>query len=325
MSGFTDHLRRFQQQEDQRKAFIKNIGISSGLRQALSVSVQIREQAEQQRRFMRGIVSTSTSLKFSNHFRPIDLKLNTFKNDILDRYKAFIDSFKKGIIETEEDVKIFKEAMVAVGYPPSERLDLHKLRLISKAIKSKEGLPTVQSIDRIMQSYYNESAISYIGAEWESKQHIANRLSILRNIIMGHNLKMFNLSVPAAIAQFEGIIFQSFEVKGRTNNEILKALLEVLLYKTDTFSYDKEIYTFYADRVTGGFRIGKEIESDTSRNAILHGYDIEYGNEIVSLKMILFLDHIIESTSDIPENIMKVGKAKVAEVRRKQAGRNRRR
>lgn len=215
--------------------------------------------------------------------------------------EQFIDSMKKikeGLIETEKDLKLFKIAMVEFGYPPSKHIDIGTARGISQAYR-KNRIDLLKVMDTIMCDYYNDKLITEITREWEDNPNIKERLPILRNITMAHNLKMYNVSIPAMLAQFEGVLADSFNYKGQTNGTYIKIMLENLLDDYNELSFDQEIYQYYKKNLLARFEHGNTIGSNISRHAILHGGHKYYGEESNSIKLLLLFDHIITKIADL--------------------------
>ncbi|PAE07783.1 hypothetical protein CHI12_09455 [Terribacillus saccharophilus] len=238
--------------------------------------------------------------KHSNSLSNLLKNIDSTTATVLNSYKlmrANMDTF----LDTEEDLQLFIEAMVGLGYPPHLGLDINKITNIAAFIRSTDKQEALEEIDEIMTYYYDNEELNNIAKRWEELDHIKSSISILRDIIMAHNSGLYNLSVPSTIILFEGVVMEAFNVEGRTSNVMLGKLIEVLYSDWSFMSYDEQIRAFYEAKVKESFERGKVVGSDISRNAILHGYDKSYGVESVSLKAILFLDQLIESTAHISE------------------------
>lgn len=95
------------------------------------------------------------------------------------------DSIKKGIIETKDDIKIFKAAMVELNYPPHDGMDIVEMRKIAQSyVKDKEFVK--ENIDSMFQEIYDANEIKSILLGWEQVKLIERRIPILRNVIMVH-------------------------------------------------------------------------------------------------------------------------------------------
>lgn len=258
-----------------------------------------------------------------NYSENLNRKVNPiieFRNQAKNIFKSVkmiplekIERINKGIIQTEEDLEVFKVAIIELGYPPHEDMDITTMRNIAKSYTSdKESL--FQVIDQVMCHYYNNTFLSSMAKKWEYNNQIKDRLPILRNVIMAHNQGMYYVSIPAILSQFEGTLIDTFDIKGIVGGHIIKQLLRGLLVdnSTDDFvNFDDGIYKYYEKNVLVRFNHGDEIESDISRHAILHGGDINYGKQANSIKLILLFDYISEKIKQIDKNIIHNVKEKI--------------
>ncbi|USK57839.1 hypothetical protein LIS82_26845 (plasmid) [Cytobacillus solani] len=251
---------------------------------------------------------------------PVYSTISTYLNN--NKIIESITNISRGFFETEEDIKVFKALMVENGYPPYQGITISIMRKIAQTYeKNKDGI-TSEVIDNFMRTYFSPNKIEEISLEWEDNVLLFDRLPILRNVIMAHNLGMFNLSIPSILAQLEGVLVDMFNIKGRVDGNIVKILLRTLLNdkeKYSTFNFDNDIYNFYNKNVIKGFEHGNVVESSIGRNAILHGGSTKYGTFHNSLKLILLFDHI--STAGMMINEEKLMEAR-REVKRYRTYRN---
>lgn len=228
----------------------------------------------------------------------------------------------QGIKETEEDVKVYKTVMMKFGYPPSGTIDIPSLRSIAQHYNSYSGNKEnfQEFIDEFMIEYYDASALQELSLMWERNNLIAKRMPLLRNAIKAHNLGMFELVVPSIIPQLEGIIVDAFGIKENVNQPILKILLRHLLLENNKskseYNFDPSIYTYYKNRVLVPFKRGVDLKSDISRHAISHGEDTNFGKETISLKLILLFDYILDSTTELKEEVKLAAKHEVKRYRK---------
>jgi hypothetical protein len=249
------------------------------------------------------------------------------QNRINKMLKPYLDNIKisetfakiaKGIEETEEDIRIFKVAIVELGYPPHESIDIRKLRLIAQDYKINGKEHVEKYIDEFMIQFYDAKMIEGIGYNWNSKDFLKKRLPLLRNVIMAHKLGMYSLVVPSIISQFEGILIDAFDIKGHVNGSLQAILLEHLLKEKEfqsSFDFDDSIHEYYSNTILVSFKHGDEIASEISRHAILHGADTDFGKETTSLKVILLFDYFVNAIDKIKEETKEKCKTAVEEYR----------
>jgi hypothetical protein len=180
-----------------------------------------------------------------------------------------------------------------------------------------------------MIRFYNDRRIVNIGYNWENKTILSERISILRSVIMAHNLGMYNVSIPAILAQLEGTIIDAFQINSRVKGNHLKVLIKHLLLDNNnfigSFNFDDAIEKYYSENILMSFSHGSELGSDLSRHAILHGGDKYYGKEIVSIKAILLFDYIVEAIDDLKESTISHAKLEIRRINRNGHRGNRRR
>ncbi|MFS0751736.1 hypothetical protein [Oceanobacillus sp. 1P07AA] len=224
-----------------------------------------------------------------------------------------IENLKRGLIESEKDLQVFKVIILNLGYPPHIGMDIREIRRIVAEYQNDAEL-TAENIDHYMRSYYDSKEILNIGSSWERNPMLKSRLSILRNVLMAHNLGMYGVSVPTIVSQFEGVLVDSYEIKGIVNGKVIEIILENLLRSDESnevWSFDDEIYRYYDKNLLVKFKHGQEIQSDLSRHAILHGASTSYNKETTSLKAILLFDHITEKLLSVTDQDKQLVQAKL--------------
>ncbi|KFI01421.1 hypothetical protein P8879_02175 [Bacillus spizizenii] len=241
------------------------------------------------------------------------------KQEIRKKMEKLQKEISKELNHARDDFRYFKKIMVEMGFPPHEEMEVKKMRKIVDDYKTK-GKKYVESyLDDLVIAEFGIDFLSERLKYWE-KHHefLKKRMPLLRSCIRAHNLGMYYLVVPALLTQLEGIIFDSFKIKGSTTTAMLKKAIDLLLEtKNDdsSISFHDNINKYYKEKILSGFSYGKPVGTDVSRHAILHGYDLEFGKEIVSLKVILLLDYIIEAvdcmdSSKIPSCREEINKLK---------------
>jgi hypothetical protein len=226
----------------------------------------------------------------------------------------------KGLLETESDIKVFKAAMVEMGYPPHDGMSIRQMRTIAKHYKTDSD-ELKENIDGFMSALYNPNEMKLILLSWEKKKLIRRRLPLLRNAIMAHNLGMYDLVVPSVLSQLEGVLVDIFTIKGNVNGQIQEIMLQNLLLKNygyeRSFSFDDSIHDYYVKNILVNFEHGKTAKSDLSRHAILHGSDTDFGKQTTSLKVLLLFDYFVTASENIKDEDIQKTKREVAEIRKR--------
>lgn len=300
---------------------MRNMRDITGLRKALNDNSKrlghyISRWASAKRNFEENL--STNYQKFAERIR--------FNADgVLEKANPSINRIRKMLIETKEDVESFQKVIAELGYPPHLIMDIPTIRSIVKSYNAKEL--TIENIDKFMCSYYDSEMISRIGLNWEHRDELQPRLSILRNVIMAHNLGLYGVSVPAIISQFEGVLADGFKIKGKADGCIVNIMLENLLNNNEGWrgKYDKSVLKYYNKNLLTGFEHGKKISSIISRNAILHGSDVNFDTEDISIRAILLFDYISERIEDIDEQDIINADKEIKNYRKEKREKNRNR
>ncbi|MFO3788123.1 hypothetical protein ACKOKD_05155 [Bacillus mojavensis] len=156
-------------------------------------------------------------------------------------------------------------------------------------------------VDQIMLNYFDDKEIEEMLMHWESRAVLQKRLPIIRNAIKAHKQQMYFASIPTLLPQLEGLVADCFQHKGSMNSVKMKKYLECFLIEKvtqDSYTFKDILYDYYIQNILVRFEHGKDITSDISRHAILHGGDVNYGKQINSLKLILLFDFFTECLCD---------------------------
>lgn len=118
----------------------------------------------------------------------------------------------------------------------------------------------------------------------------STRVLVLEDIWRSFELGLYSVTVPAALAQCEGLIASLSNHKGQMKqNEMLK-------YAKDAFS-DDPFMTGPVEKLlavlTAHFQHGGPVPKPLSRHAILHGADFSYGTKENAVRSLVWLDVLI--------------------------------
>ncbi|MGO4530106.1 hypothetical protein AB4Z30_13585 [Paenibacillus sp. 2TAF8] len=140
---------------------------------------------------------------------------------------------------------------------------------------------------RYMLKYYTLERINEIEKIWTANPTLNNRINILKQVLDAHNNGMYFVSVPTILCQIEGYVYHSFNY-----NEHLRqrALINLIKDKNNFLIYAESIGKYCEKVIYTSFRPEQPIESKISRNAILHGFDLNYGTKEISLKLIILMN-----------------------------------
>ncbi|WP_088345153.1 hypothetical protein [Bacillus cereus] len=229
----------------------------------------------------------------------------------------------------EEITVNFKTIMIKMDFPPHDHIPMLGMKRIIILYEEKGMEYTKRFVTRYMTLFiFNNNTLKEIRDSWQCAKWLEGRMPILEEAIDGHINSYYFLTVPTILAQTEGILVDGMLKLGAVDldEEIgyvdqKDFLRQFLLGRINSFSFDKQIETFYIKTILARFDRGKEVKSDLSRHAILHGGDIKYGTKINSLKTILVFDYIFDKLNRSYRDIEK-SKDVIRQRRIKKAKRN---
>ena len=186
-----------------------------------------------------------------------------------------------------------RAAFLAVGYPPTDLITLGELRAIVEAHESgsHEALrkAVAAAVDDITET---RAGRAHLRSRWSTSSLVVkSRLRILRDALNAHRLRLYGVSIPAMIAQTEGLIAHAYTHNASMNGAQFKA------YLTDAAKEDwlfgPVLEAFASQVLLTHFSHGSPVPSDLSRHAILHGGDTAYASRENSAKAILLFDYVL--------------------------------
>ena len=128
-------------------------------------------------------------------------------------------------------------------------------------------------------------------ATWAAHPILKRRATLLRETLEAHRLRMFGVSIPTLIAQFEGLVADATNHRGEMNGPILRSHIANLTARESVTG--GMFSSFVNDALLAQFQHGCVVPP-FSRHAILHGGDIDYATEMNSRTAILLIDNMRE-------------------------------
>ncbi|EOO33277.1 hypothetical protein IIU_03390 [Bacillus cereus VD133] len=226
-------------------------------------------------------------------------------------FKERLISLREWAKEAEETTLKFKTIMVELGFPPHDFMPIYSRQRVIQLYGEKGIEYTKRFLERYMCMFaYNKETLIEMRNSWQRAEWLEKRFSIINTVIEGHLNGHYMLTVPTMLAQIEGVLVEGIlkleavapdeQIKYRHQKSFLG---QFLLGDKGSFSFDEQIEEFYLNTVLANFDRGKEVESDLSRHAILHGEDVSYGTKINSLKSILIFDYLFDKLNDAYKDI----------------------
>lgn len=248
----------------------------------IKLNEQINEQMKPVHEALKNIQLTTSEL-----FKSIDYSV------LIEKFQQF----REVVVEYGSKAEKFKTYVVEMGYPPHYDLLPYEVTRIVELYEEDQEKAITYTNDFMLKKFDHDN-LQMMLEKWGNAKWTENRVEIFTDIMNAHKNKMYYVSIPATIAQIEGIIAQGFDHYGKMNGNHIKEYLTRLLSEVGRFSFDEGIKAFYFKNVLASFEHGKPIRSFLSRNAILHGADVGYGTPENSLKCILLFDYIHDKISE---------------------------
>ena len=200
-----------------------------------------------------------------------------------------ISDFHKELIEYTINYNLL---LIGMGWPPVYEIDISKVMMFVNLYK-KRGLDSVrEEIETYFTNQYDEEIIQQMYENWNTKEWLQKRISILKDAVEAHCQGNFNLSIPTILPQIEGIIYQGFGHIGWQTVSNYQDYVKSLLLTDDEEIVKDVANEFVCNVLLKKFNLGDPLPNNISRHAILHGADVNYGTLINSLKVILLFDYL---------------------------------
>ncbi len=215
--------------------------------------------------------------------------------------------------EAEETTLNFKTIVVELGFPPHNFMPMYSRQRVIQLYEEKGIEYTKRFLERYMCMFvYDKETLIEMHNSWQRTEWLEKRLSIISTVIEGHLNGYYRLTVPAMLAQIEGVLvegilkLEAVAPDEKINYKHQKSFLgQFLLGNKGSFSFDEQIEEFYLNTILVNFDRGKEVKSELSRHAILHGEDVNYGTKVNSLKGILIFDYLFDKLNEAYKDIEK--------------------
>ena len=185
--------------------------------------------------------------------------------------------------------KSYVRILAESGWPPLLRIPAVSIHEFVQAF-DEDPQDFRQSIDRWMIEYHDSDVLNEIREAWRGDSTIADRFCILDECITCHIERRFNVTVPAMLAQLEGIIASSAGHTGRLSGPGLLGYVDALIEGNSQYS---PVRGLVIQNLYDRFEWGDASSLAFTRHAILHGAFLRYGTEKASLMLLLLLDFIL--------------------------------
>lgn len=190
----------------------------------------------------------------------------------------------------------FREA----GFPPCRLMTLDDWdRIVNVHASGGKAAVTPLVEDMAREMLASGELRDRILNDWMSNPKTTKRVHILRDALDAHLRGAFNLSIPAVLAQLEGVVADGTGHKGRMNVQGYKTKVDNIVSGETILG--PWVNEFIDATVLAAFEHGSSPNSDLSRHAILHGGDTNYGSERNSMRTIMLFDYVQHLVRPVPQ------------------------
>ncbi len=198
----------------------------------------------------------------------------------------------QGIKKYGEKAQQFSIIMVDAGWPPHGDFFPEEIHHIVEYHSKHTQEEVANEIKRMCLEKYHEQEIERLREKWQKSKLLSRRMKILNEAIIAHKRGLYFTSVPALLAQIEGVIAEGYAHYGRMKGSQYIEYIKQTCSRKGMFSFDEAIENFFEIYILVGFDHGATPKSELSRHAILHGGDTNYGSLSNSIKCILIFDYL---------------------------------
>ena len=189
----------------------------------------------------------------------------------------------------EQAPEQLRDALKDEGAFPHPQLSLPDLNSVIQEFRKEGGAAAVRRLYTLHDELFQDEAFRRsLQCRWQA----SDRWAVLEQVLRAHELGLYGVSIPAALAQAEGIVARAFHHSGRL---MLRDLRDYLSRLRKGPNLDGPVLDqFINDYLFKPFTHGDGVPLPRfSRHAILHGADIAYGTKDKSLTALVWVDYLL--------------------------------
>lgn len=227
---------------------------------------------------------------FTNASAEIQRSTEQWMDQVQKNLAAFSEQVAKGMAEYEKVETEAFEVLKRGGWLGMERhFSGPQVRTVLEISKTKGEAAANDAIC----NYFNANDCALLVAmsnEWLGVPYLRDREPIIRDAMAAHRAGQYTLTVPSLLPLAEGL---SAEIVGSTagKQNVVKAVAR------DWRAREQELWTeLYSDVVLHVIYKNYDFDKDPApylnRNGILHGRVPDYGTDLNSIRVFLFVDSV---------------------------------
>lgn len=222
-------------------------------------------------------------INYNEMTKPLTQHLNQISMNWANAIKELLEDNKEYLSEKERAVLISADYDWYITYDfLVDRQLIREINMLNIDDDNKAKL------DHLFKEYYSNDKIIALIDEISQNFLSEDFSEILNQIKLGYIHKLYYLIIPTILLLIEAVIAKNKNPNGRMGGEKIKKYLGEIL-KMEEVSVLRDAIN---KRMYIQFEHGQSNDSPISRNAIIHGGDINYGNELNAIRFVLILYNI---------------------------------
>ncbi len=224
-------------------------------------------------------------LKFSNQLKIIPNIFNEAFTKNFDKIQHLLDKFP-------DDIQKIIRVCVDNEWIPTDNIQIYEYNTIMTSINTgkKSDQEIKNDIDAFFIKIIDENYIKCLFSNLHENETLSNRIMMIEEIEFAFKNNKYYLANPLMIAVIEGIIIDNIDKIEYAGWRKIAKHIEYNSDHYDLITLHKIIIEKFYARFTPG--VDKKIPNGICRHAIMHGADIQHGNKLTSLKLLLILEAV---------------------------------
>jgi hypothetical protein len=198
-------------------------------------------------------------------------------NNIAVKTKEAFDKIPRSLINLTE-----------IGWYVSLNMTAGEINGLAEFVRENNS----KSVDKYLMNHFKEN---YISIKKELINTYSERRKVLNSAFNAHERKDYYASIPLFLSQADGICFNitGHELFRRKNKKPITAEM-IKEFKEGTFAYIFLQPLTIQGLIRESIDERVDIKGSINRHSILHGLNLDYGNEINSYKAISLINYVSE-------------------------------
>jgi hypothetical protein len=200
-----------------------------------------------------------------------------------------VAAWQAGLLWLNEMPREFQEALRGTGVIMHPDLSLHH---VAEILETRKYAGRAAAAGLVLEFHDGILRESWYRGRLEERWKLRpRRWKVMNHALLAHDRGLYGASIPAAVAQAEGLVADIVRHKGRMHLAHLQRYIAQLA-AGDDMNCDL-IAAFVKDTLLAEFNHGQLAMPTFSRHAILHGADCDYATHANSVRALIWFDVLL--------------------------------